>query len=80
MEQGLVGGVIVVQSEKVGQPARSGEIIEVRGKGDLVHYLVRWVNGHQSTYFPSGGAVSFTIPAAGPAGHRVGGRSPAGRS
>jgi len=59
MERGRVGDVIVVESEKVGQPTRSGEILEVRGKGDLVHYLVRWDNGHESTYFPSGATVTF---------------------
>ncbi len=59
MERGRVGDVIVVESEKVGQPTRSGEILEVRGEGDLVHYLVRWDNGHESTYFPSGATVTF---------------------
>jgi glycosyltransferase involved in cell wall biosynthesis len=34
MEQGRVGDVIVVESEKVGQPTRSGEILEVLGEGD----------------------------------------------
>ena len=59
MEQGRAGDVIVVESEKVGQPTRSGEILKVSGEGDLVHYLVRWDNGHESTYFPSGAAVTF---------------------
>jgi hypothetical protein len=59
MEQGRVGDVIVVESEKVGQPTRSGEILEVLGEGDLVHYLVRWDNGHESTYFSSGAAITF---------------------
>ena len=59
MEQGRVGDVILVESKKVGQATRSGEILEVRGEGDLVHYLVRWDNDHESTYFPSGAAVTF---------------------
>ncbi len=59
MEKGRVADVIVVESEKVGQPTRTGEILEVRGEGDLVHYLVRWDNGHESTYFASGAAVTF---------------------
>ena len=59
MEQGRVGDVIVVESEKVGRPTGSGEILEVRGEGDPVHSLVQWDNGHDSIYFPSGAAVTF---------------------
>jgi len=59
MEQGRVGDVIVVESEKVGQPTRSGEILQVLGEGDLVHYLVRWDKGHESTYSSSGAAITF---------------------
>lgn len=59
MEQGRVGDVILVESKKVGQATRSGEILEVRGEGDLVHYRVRWDNKHETIYFPSGAAVTF---------------------
>ncbi len=59
MEQGRIGDVIVVESEKVGRPTRSGEVREVRGEGDLIHYLVKWENGHESMYFPSGATATF---------------------
>ena len=48
------GDRIVIESRRVGQSGRQGEVIEVMpGNGGHEHYLVRWDDGHESTYFPS---------------------------
>ena len=58
MEHGKVGERIVMESERVGEPAREGEIIEVLGSGeDGTHYTVRWEDGHKSTFFPTLGTT-----------------------
>jgi len=51
-----VGDEIVVDQSRVGAPPRKGEIIEVRGEGETVHYVVRWDDGHESVFFPSSDA------------------------
>lgn len=65
-----VGDRIIVESEKVGRPAREGEILEVIPSSDYVHYRVRWDDGHESTFAPAGGSARI-VPAP-PAGSRVG--------
>jgi hypothetical protein len=47
-----VGDRIVVDGRSVDDPRREGEILEVKGEGDLHHYVVRWADGHESTFFP----------------------------
>ena len=59
MEQGKTGDRIVVESERVGQPLREGQILEVLGTGETTHYLVRWEDGHTSTFYPSGGSANI---------------------
>ena len=54
MATGNVGDRVVVESERVGQAAREGEIVEVLGSASEVHYRVRWQDGHESIFFPSG--------------------------
>ena len=39
---------MIVESERVGRPAREG-----------VHYRVRWEDGHESTFFPSAGSATI---------------------
>ena len=56
MIEGSAGDRVVVESERVGHPPRQGEILEVLGRGDGVHYRVRWEDGHESTFFPSSGS------------------------
>ena len=56
MEPGAVGDRIVVESEHVGESAREGEILEVLGHGDTVHYFVRWEDGRRTTFYPSAGS------------------------
>ncbi len=59
MAEGSVGDRVLVDSGKVGQPAREGEILKVLGQGALIHYEVRWQDGHLSTVFPGGGNLTF---------------------
>ena len=67
---GKVGDRIVIESEKVGQSARGGEILEVI-EGQLgVRYSVRWDDGHESTFRPAAGSATII------AGER---KQPAGR-
>jgi hypothetical protein len=54
---------IVVESEKVGQAAREGVILEVIEASYGVRYRVRWDDDHESTIRPSAGSAR-TIPAA----------------
>jgi hypothetical protein len=57
-----VGDRIVVESETVGSPTREGEIVEVI-QGDVgVRYRVRWQDGRETLFTPSGGAARV-IPA-----------------
>lgn len=63
MELGAVGDRIVVESEHVGERAREGEILEVLGKDDAVHYFVRWEDGRRTTLFPAAGGSQIIHPA-----------------
>jgi len=54
---------IVVESQKVGQPAREGEILEIIEASYGTRYRVAWDDGHESTFRPSGGAARI-VPAA----------------
>jgi Domain of unknown function (DUF1918) len=62
-----VGDRIELESETVGTPVREGEILEVM-QGELsVRYRVRWQDGHESVYTPSGGTARiFSKKAKGP--------------
>ncbi len=59
MVEGKVGDRVVLESRKTGQAAREGEILEVLGAGEGVHYRVRWEDGHQSTFFLTGGNTTI---------------------
>lgn len=53
-----VGDRIIVESEKVGQAARVGEIIEIiPSVSPGGHFLVRWEDGHESDFRPSAGSA-----------------------
>ena len=52
-----VGDRIVVESEKVGQPAREGVILEIIEASYGVRYRVLWDDGHESTIRPSAGSA-----------------------
>ena len=52
-----IGDRFHVLGNIVGQPERSGEIIEVRGAGGEPPYLVRFDDGHTSLVFPGPDAM-----------------------
>jgi hypothetical protein len=51
------GDHIAVETERVGQPEREGEVLEVIQAGVRVSYRVRWSDGHESIIRPAAGAV-----------------------
>lgn len=64
-----VGDRIVVESERVGQASREGEILEVIDSSYGIRYRVRWEDGHESTIRPAAGSariVSAPEPATKP--------------
>ncbi len=52
-----IGDRIVVESESVGTPTREGEVLEVIEGEVGVRYRVRWQDGRQTVFTPSGGAA-----------------------
>jgi hypothetical protein len=52
-----VGDRIVVESETVGTPTRAGEVLEVIEGEVGVRYRVRWEDGHETVFTPSGGSA-----------------------
>ena len=51
-----VGDRIVVESERVGQRVREGEILEVIPASYGTRYRVRWDDGRETTIRPSAGS------------------------
>lgn len=51
------GNRIAVETERVGQPEREGEVLEVIEGATSVAYRVRWDDGHESLFTPAAGAV-----------------------
>lgn len=47
-----VGDRLVIESGKVGNPARRGEVIEVRGPDGTPPYVVKWEDGHEGLTYP----------------------------
>ena len=59
------GDRIIVESEKVGTPAREGEVLEVLESAGARRYRVRWDDGHESTFQPlAGSARIVSVPRA----------------
>jgi len=52
-----VGDRIAVETERVGQPAREGEVLEVIQAAGGISIRVRWSDGHESIFRPAAGAV-----------------------
>jgi hypothetical protein len=48
---------IVIDSDKAGQPAREGDILEVIEASYGTRYRVAWDDGHESTIRPAGGTA-----------------------
>lgn len=57
------GDRIVVESERVGQPARTGVVEEVVQE-EPPRLRVRWEDGHTSVFVPSAGAATI-VPRSG---------------
>jgi len=55
--QAAVGDRFHVRGGVVGQPERTGVIVEVRGAGGQPPYLVRFDDGHTSLVFPGPDAI-----------------------
>lgn len=55
---------IIVESETVGQPTREGEILEILEGEVGVRYRVRWEDGHETIFTPSGGSAKIVSAAA----------------
>jgi len=62
-----VGDELVVKGRHVGDQDRRGVIIEVRGEDGGPPYLVRWSDGHESSFYPYTGTVAehILLPARG---------------
>jgi hypothetical protein len=63
---GKAGDRIVIESEKVGQHVREGEILEVFDSPLGVNYRIRWDDGHESELRPRAGSARI-IPSDEPA-------------
>lgn len=50
------GDVVVVSGHHVGEPERTGEILEVLGDPSHERYRVRWDDGHESIFYPGSDA------------------------
>jgi Domain of unknown function (DUF1918) len=57
-----VGDRIIVESQKVGQPAREGESLEVIEASYGTAYRVRWTTGHESAIRPAAGVTRTVRP------------------
>ena len=56
---GKAGDRIVIESERVGQHVREGEVLEVFESPLGANYRVRWDDGHESEIRPSAGSARF---------------------
>ena len=59
------GDELVVKGRHVGDHDREGVIIQVRGEAGGPPYLVRWSDGHESSFYPTTGTVAehISLPA-----------------
>lgn len=54
---GKQGDRIIVESEQVGTPTREDEILEVMRGQVGIRYRIRWTDGHETVFTPSGGSA-----------------------
>ena len=57
IRSGHKGDVVAVTGHRVGERQRLGEILEVLGEADHVHYRVRWDDGSESVFYPGSDAA-----------------------
>ena len=62
------GDRISVDSQKAGDPAREGTILEVIEREYGTRYRVRWDDGHESVFRPTAGTLHTTREGAGARG------------
>lgn len=55
--EGTVGDRLIVESERVDQPAREGEILEVIRGETTLSYRIRWSDGHETVFTPGAGSA-----------------------
>ena len=60
------GDIVETSGRHVGDTPRAGEIVAVLGRGERVHFRVRWQDGHESILYP-GEAMTIRahVPVAG---------------
>jgi hypothetical protein len=51
-----IGDEIVVDAALTGGTPREGAIIQIRHEGGVLHYVVRWDDGHETVFFPGSDA------------------------
>ena len=51
------GDRVIVDGDRVGQPERHGEVLEVIEGATVITYRVRWDDGHESIFTPAAGAI-----------------------
>ncbi|MEU9020376.1 DUF1918 domain-containing protein [Actinomadura sp. NPDC048394] len=51
------GDWVIVRGHLVGEPTRKALILDVLGHDGEPPYVVRWDDGHESTYYPASDAV-----------------------
>jgi hypothetical protein len=66
------GDRIIVESEKVGQRTREGEILEVVQSPFGVSYDVRWDDGRRTSFRPAAGSARIVQAAPKPRRRRAG--------
>ena len=52
-----VGDLVIVHGHRLGEPSRTGEILEVLGTGEHEHYRVRWEDERETIFTPGSDAV-----------------------
>jgi hypothetical protein len=55
--QAAPGDVVAIHGHHVGEPEQLGEILDVLGEGEHVHYRVCWDDGHESLFYPGSDAT-----------------------
>jgi len=54
-----VGDEIVVDGPHLGDLPKKGEVLEVLDRDGVVHYRVRWDDGHEGIFYPGSDAHSL---------------------
>jgi hypothetical protein len=57
------GDELLIDGTHLGDRGRTGTILEVLHGGDVVHFRVKWDDGHESIYYPGVDAHVIHAPA-----------------